>query len=52
MGHAVLEHEAKKRGLPVVVDSAVSGAGWIELSRWLVCVFTGKGRGIGHSCVS
>ncbi|CAE6433088.1 unnamed protein product [Rhizoctonia solani] len=24
MGHAVLEHEAKKRGLPVVVDSAVS----------------------------
>ncbi|KAF8602680.1 phosphotyrosine protein phosphatase [Ceratobasidium sp. AG-I] len=25
MGHAVLEHEANKRGLPVVVDSAVSG---------------------------
>jgi hypothetical protein len=27
MGHAVLEHEAKKRGLPVVVDSAVSSIG-------------------------
>ncbi|CAE6515380.1 unnamed protein product [Rhizoctonia solani] len=26
MGHAVLEHEAKKRGLPVVVDSAGTGA--------------------------
>ncbi|QRV86243.1 phosphotyrosine protein phosphatase [Ceratobasidium sp. AG-Ba] len=26
MGHAVLEHEAKKRGLPVVVDSAGTAA--------------------------
>ncbi|CAE7206333.1 unnamed protein product [Rhizoctonia solani] len=26
MGHAVLEHEANKRGLPVVVDSAGTGA--------------------------
>ncbi|CAE6433235.1 unnamed protein product [Rhizoctonia solani] len=26
MGHAVLAHEAKKRGLPVVVDSAGTGA--------------------------
>ena len=36
MGHAVLEHEAKKRGLPVVVDSAVSQAVLVELSRRLV----------------
>ncbi|KAG8734860.1 hypothetical protein FRC12_018313 [Ceratobasidium sp. 428] len=26
MGHAVLEHEARKRGLPVVVDSAGTAA--------------------------